>query len=90
MAKLSAYNRTEVISFTKEDAVTPYDQVSWRRTTLRLMSDGQILIKSDVEFKASQYSPKYKHSYGWKKWAKMKNGPDVEIFRKIAAKRGFN
>lgn len=93
MAKLSAYGRTEVVTFTKEDDVTTDSSVDWRRTKLRLMSDGQILIKVDVRWKASGYSEAYKGGWPWKKWAKVKNWTgspeDIDKFRAIAIKRGF-
>lgn len=95
MAKLSAYGRTEVTTFTKFDATTPDSDVIERRTKLRLMSDGQILIKVDAQFRMEG-----KLSWPWKKWAKMKNwhGPEVDAagyaellaqFETIATKRGF-
>lgn len=89
MAKLSAYGRVEVSTFTKTDGASPDSDVKDRRTKLRLMSDGQILIKVDCKF--SDGSPM---SFPWKKWAKVKdwdiNNPDrIQAFKTIAIKRGF-
>lgn len=92
MAKLSAYGRVEVSTFIKREALTNQPE---RRTKLRLMSDGQILIKVDTKF--SDGSPM---SFPWKKWAKMKHWTTPEVdsdgykekveeFKAIATKRGF-
>jgi hypothetical protein len=91
MAKLSAYGRIEVSTFTKTDGnrVSPDTDITYRRTKLRLMSDGQILIKVDCKF--SDGSPM---SFPWKKWAKIKdwdisNPERTEAFKNIALKKGF-
>lgn len=77
MAKLSARGRKEIFRVSKEVNLseTDSDLISWSRTTIALMSDGVILKKRDVAFRATPNSAAYKHSYGWSQLAKTKKDP---------------
>jgi hypothetical protein len=58
----------------------------WERTTLRLMSDGKVLEKRDVQFQPDAYDPLgRKYSYGWKVYGTMKPGRGAEQFEAIYA-----
>jgi hypothetical protein len=72
MAKLSARGRSEVARFTKERDIEGDELVTWRRKERALMSDGTVLEKLTVRFKASTYSAAYLHNYGWKVRGKLK------------------
>ena len=69
MAKLSARGRTEVKRVTRESLTPTSDTISWERTTVVLMSDGNILSKRDVKFRADNRA----HSYGWVVKGKIKD-----------------
>lgn len=58
----------------------------WERTTRRLMSDGTILEKRDVQFQPD-WLDKHgrKHSYGWKVHGKLKAGLTAEDFARVYA-----
>lgn len=58
---------------------------SWHRRTYALMSDGTILVKSDVQFRSD---PK-PHSYGWKVKGKAKAGMTAEAFAEVYVKAGY-
>lgn len=53
----------------------------WERTTRRLMSDGRILEKRDVQFQPDWLDKAgRRHSYGWKVRGSLKAGLTVEDF----------
>lgn len=81
MAKLSAYGRVEVCTFTKT-YTTP--TLSKAVQKLRLMSDGVILAKFDGVFTDGM-----KMTGVWKKHAKLKDAKNVESFKAYAAKKGY-
>lgn len=90
MAKLSARGRTEVARWTREDDSPKSDLVSWRRSTLALMSDGVLLEKDDVVFKPEGR----RHSYGWKVARGAFHGPrdsklTADLVEAWAEKRGY-
>jgi len=67
MAKLSARGRTELARFSKQNNVSGTDRsAEWERRTYAYMSDGHLLKKYDVRFKATEYTAAYNYSYGWK------------------------
>jgi hypothetical protein len=72
MAKLSARGRTVVVQFSYAlDRGPEIDALcDWSRITRAVMSDGAILEKSDVRFRADGR----RHSYGWKVRGKLKPG----------------
>lgn len=85
MARLSARGRDELVRLEREHDVLDSELIDWERDTIALMSDGKIMRKRDVRFKASTYSPAKKHSYGWKVLAKLKAGLDpVESIERFA------
>jgi len=85
MAKLGARGRKELVRMVLETEVNDPSRLSdWERTTVALMSDGQVLRKLDVRFK----SDGQKHSYGWTVYRKAK-GVTVEKFVKLYEAVGF-
>lgn len=99
MAKLSARGRTLQAEVTRErdaaflqrqhDRLYP-DQAGepsltkWERTTRRLMSDGTVLEKRDVQFQPDWLDKAgRKHSYGWKVYGKLKAGLTADDFTRI-------
>ncbi len=68
MAKLNARGRTELVRLSKVREDPTNDLTNWNRTTVALFSDRTILKKLDVRFT----SDGRRHSYGWKKYGKMK------------------
>lgn len=70
MAKLSARGHRALVKVAKEQLLTPEQDpdIEWRRETLALRSDGKILIKRDVRFRArgtGLCDQAYFHSWGW-------------------------
>lgn len=89
MAKLSARGRQEVVRFSKESTVTdPERYVDWERTTYALMSDGHLLKKWDVRFKATTVLSAQKHTYGWKDQGKKPN-LTADKLREVLLAKGF-
>lgn len=83
MAKLSARGRTEIHRVKKEMAVKPDDDVSYRKQTVCLMSDGTVLEKMTVRFKPimSFDDPKGRlHDWGFKVKGKIKAGVTAEAW----------
>lgn len=77
MAKLSANGANELMRASKESVVTDDESIDWRRVTRAWMSDGRVLEKRDVNFKATgaaDYQKARKHSYGWKVLGRFKPG----------------
>ena len=66
MAKLSAGGRSELLRVSKEVTTPDDESIDWRRTSRVWTSDGKVLEKSDVNFKAWGEGKARKHSYGWK------------------------
>lgn len=92
MAKLSVKGRTELSRMVKETNISTLDSqlISWERKTFVLMSDRMILEKRDVQFRPTSYDPKgSKHSYGWKKLARLKADVTTERFEEINTKHGY-
>lgn len=89
MAKLSAYNQTEVARYERERdlAVADSDFVSWERITYAFMSNGRVLEKRDVKFRDTGE----RHSYGWKKHHKKFSTEQErsDAFARLV-KAGFN
>ncbi len=73
MAKLNARGRTELVRLSKVREDPTDDLTNWSRTTVALMSDGSVLRKLDVRFS----SDGRRHSYGWKKFGKMRDAVAV-------------
>lgn len=79
MAKLSANGRVEVARWMYDTDTPDSDSTTWNRTTLALMSDGNLLQKYDCRFKPDTFSPDGRyHSYGWKKYRRMKKDADLD------------
>ena len=91
MAKLSARGRKELARLAKEKATPDGDLTIWEKSTITLMSDGNVLRKLDCRFKPDQYDPNGRlHSYGWKKYGKIKAGVSTEQFVEIYQKSGYS
>lgn len=93
MAKLKAHGH-EVLRYSKERAITDTNEyVDWERTTWAVMSDGVVLTKRDVNFKASTVGsyerPAYRHTWGWKRHGKLKACADIAATRERAIAAGF-
>lgn len=86
MAKLNAHGRKEIARLEKAQT-EDRDSIQWSRTTFALMSDGNILQKYDVEFRADALTSSYKHSYGWKRVRAWKG--DKESFIQALSAKGF-
>ena len=86
MAKLSAHGRKEIVRLEKAQTADR-DSIQWSRTTFALMSDGNVLQKYDVEFRADALTSAYKHSYGWKRVTAWKK--DKETFIQNLTAKGF-
>ncbi len=85
MAKLSARGRKEVFRVSKEIEVTdPESSITWEKMTRALMTDGSLLVKRQVRFKATECSASYVHTWGWKK-TKLKLKADGDADRVLAA-----
>jgi len=88
MAKLSARGRTEVARVARERIIAPEsgnsNPVIWRRTTLALMSDRNVLEKNDV-----RWADGMTHTYPWKVRSKVKPNTTREIFIGLAARDEF-
>ena len=65
MAKISARGARELARATfardRQD-----DNVSWEKNERVLRSDGAVLSRHTVRFRASQYCPERLHTWGWK------------------------
>lgn len=72
MAKLSAHG-TEYARFEKKTINQPTEYTEWSRYEYAIMSDGWILKKLTVRFRADGISRAYTHSYGWKRARKIKS-----------------
>jgi hypothetical protein len=87
MAKLSAHGRTELARLTKEGSGK--SQYSggpvWKRVTLAIMSDLNILKKVDCKWEDGR-----SHSYGWKLYRKIKAGTTVDKVVDVFTKIGYN
>jgi len=89
MARLKN-NGTEVYRLTRENPVEPGDLIDWDRTTIAIMSNGKLLKKRDVNFKADTYNPNgRKHTWGWKVAGKIKQGVDFEKVRDFYLKQNY-
>ena len=99
MAKLGARGRTvkveAVKEYTREQLASAYEKrypgetplTIWERTTHRLMSDGKVLEKRDVQFQPDWLDKSgRKHSYGWKVHGTLKAGITAEDFARIYSK----
>jgi hypothetical protein len=81
MAKLSARGRTEIYRVTKSYQVRPDEDVTLRKKTVCLMSDGNVLEKITVRFKpmGSWDDPKGRlHDWGYKVKGKIASGHSNE------------
>lgn len=85
MAKLSARGRKEVFRVVRERERTDSDLINWERMTYALMSDNSILEKRDVRFS----SDNRKHSYGWKKAGKLREGSTPEKLLASLQAKGY-
>lgn len=88
MAKLSAYRQREVLRVERE---TPDDDlVSWRRTTLAVMSNGRVLEKYDAMFRPDAFnSTGRRQSYGWKVKGRLAKTATPETFRAAYERAGW-
>lgn len=85
MAKLSARGRKEIARVDREINVNdPTALTMWRKTTVALMSDGNMLEKLDVRFRDGHL-----HSYGWKLRGKVKAEVTPERFVAHFTSRGY-
>lgn len=73
MAKLGARNSVVLakVAIDLEFTVEQDSSIEWSRTTYALRSDGKILVKRDVRFRAtgdgkSKLDQAYFHTWGWK------------------------
>ena len=94
MAKLRA-NGIEVARF-ERTLLTPNDDLTVKeRTTRSIRSIGWILSKRDVWFRPGPYDKGCvrQHSYGWKRWRKIKAGVGagraLDILEPILVKHGW-
>lgn len=88
MAKLKAHGH-EILRFYKENQGDG-DLTDWERNTTAYMSDGVVLTKLDVNFKAERYNPR--HSYGWKRHGKLRAGvghAELAALRDRAIAKGY-
>lgn len=73
MAKLSAHKKELLRVERERDIMDPERLITWERVTRTYHSDGKVLQKYDVRFKADSYHPNGElHSYGWKVEGKIK------------------
>ena len=97
MAKLSAFGRTTLLTFTKDEFFPPGPATNTVEDhhKLRLMSDGVVLQKRDLVASDGQGM-----SWGWTKKGKVKNWPKniadfvgreelIQHFKDYATKRGY-
>ena len=85
MAKLSAHGKELLRIELEKEISDPNDSITWARWTRVYHSDGKILQKYDVRWKADTYHPNgEKYSFGWKLKAKVKPGLDPV---KVAAEK---
>ena len=81
MAKLSAHGQELVRLEKSKDIAGPYgygegkSTTNWERTSYAFFEDSWVLKKRDVRFveEDGRITP---HSYGWKRYAKLKDSPD--------------
>lgn len=59
--------------------------ISWERTTLAFMSDGVVLVKRDVVFRADNR----RHNYNWSVHRKLRPTVTVEQFVAAFTKAGY-
>ncbi len=77
MAKLSANGRELLRVELEKDITDPTENITWCRWTRTYHSNGKILQKYDVRFKPDNYRPQGEfHSFGWKLFARVKQGLD--------------
>lgn len=92
MAKLSARGRTEVVRVAREHDPKLFENslCDWERVTLALMSDGNVLKKLDVRFRADGTARSgERYSYGWKVLGKFKGGGREDFLKKFPAAGGW-
>ena len=91
MAKLSARGRTEIFRMEKEDNAPKSDLITYERSTIALMSDGNILQKRDVIFPAGPYDngKDKRHTYNWTVKGKIKLGVHPDQLMAVYIKRGY-
>ena len=90
MAKLSAFGRTEVIRFAKEQWALnreSHERIDWCKVTYALMSDNFLLMKREVRFVKTDFHETYKHSYGWV--SKGKTGFSAEKLKEVLLAQGY-
>jgi len=89
MAKLSARGRTETYRVVKEYSVNPDEDVTVRKRTVVLMSDGTVLEKVTVRFSYPGADPKGRlHDWGYKIKGKAGLTPAEWLAKYLAA--GFS
>jgi hypothetical protein len=87
MAKLKAHG-TEVARF-EQYLVEAGENGSRRVTVYSIRSDGAILKKLKVYFKAGTYRPAYWHDFGWKLAARPKVARPLGLLRDDLIARGY-
>jgi hypothetical protein len=71
MAKLTAHGRTELVRLMIHMATPADETVIWRKTHYVVMSDRTLLVKHQVRFRATDFSPERNHDWGWKVKGKL-------------------
>lgn len=80
MAKLKAYNRKELFRMSKEKDLPSDECLLWERQQYSFLSDGSILQKRTVIFKADVFNREpRRHDYSWKVNCKVPKGKDINI-----------
>ena len=88
MAALSK-NGHEIARLTKQ-VETPGDELTvWERTEYSVRSNRWILRKRTVRFRADKYSAARTHSYGWKRYGRLKPDGNLDRWLQAHADRGF-
>ena len=63
--------------------------MEWRKTHLTLHSNGWILRKDQIRFRADRHSPARNHDWGWKRYRRAKPGASVPRTARTFEKWGF-
>lgn len=90
MARLKSRGRTELVRLVRE--LPGDDDVHFRKRFVALMSDGVVLRKDQVRFKATQsWEPSRGrlHDWGWKVHGRIKATATTESFTESHVKAGY-
>jgi hypothetical protein len=53
------------------------ENIEWRKKFISIRSNGWLLVKEQVRFKADGFSPAHNHDWGWKRY--LHTAKDVNI-----------